>query len=347
MAVQGNIYREAAPSIAGPANLILHVGDGGGSYTGALTITNADPPDGFSENLDASVVGTSGGAITAGGTVTGLAPGGSDDSSLTVTVATDTAGTFGSDVMIAATSDGTGIDSLGTTGLGTYDVPVSFQVNNYATAAIQQTNINQVGGLLSQAGNNYTLDFGTLASGAADATTDLNLVNTKSVLPGVPAATAKPASVAASASSTMSSRAKTTSSSTALRPSTASLTSSSIASPLFPAARPTTTSGRPDHASPWQNSLTPFPRPFPSPGPNPANAFNPCASSGYVCPFYNFLPTAGGSVYFVDPHLKTPYTYQYNLSIEHELAPTLWLRSTTSAAVPKASLRSKTSIPST
>jgi len=34
-----------------------------------------------------------------------------------------------------------------------------------------------------------------------------------------------------------------------------------------------------------------------------------------------FLPiNSGGSVYFVDPHLKTPITYQYNLSLQHELA---------------------------
>ncbi len=34
-----------------------------------------------------------------------------------------------------------------------------------------------------------------------------------------------------------------------------------------------------------------------------------------------FLPfNSGGSAYFVDPHLRTPYTYQYNLSDEHELA---------------------------
>ena len=34
-----------------------------------------------------------------------------------------------------------------------------------------------------------------------------------------------------------------------------------------------------------------------------------------------FLPiNSGGSVYFVDPHLRTPRTYQYNLSVQHELA---------------------------
>ncbi len=35
-----------------------------------------------------------------------------------------------------------------------------------------------------------------------------------------------------------------------------------------------------------------------------------------------FLPiNAGGAVYLVDPHLRTPYTYQYNLSVQHEFAP--------------------------
>lgn len=32
-----------------------------------------------------------------------------------------------------------------------------------------------------------------------------------------------------------------------------------------------------------------------------------------------FLPFGGGGVYFVDPHLRTPYTYQYNLSIQREV----------------------------
>ncbi len=36
-----------------------------------------------------------------------------------------------------------------------------------------------------------------------------------------------------------------------------------------------------------------------------------------------FLPFGGGGVYFVDPHLKTPYIYQYNLSVQRELARNL------------------------
>ncbi len=36
-----------------------------------------------------------------------------------------------------------------------------------------------------------------------------------------------------------------------------------------------------------------------------------------------FLPFGGSSAYFVDTHLRTPYTYQYNLSIQQELAKDL------------------------
>lgn len=32
-----------------------------------------------------------------------------------------------------------------------------------------------------------------------------------------------------------------------------------------------------------------------------------------------FLPVGGGGVFYVDPHLRTPYTYQYNLAIQREL----------------------------
>ncbi|HKV92893.1 MAG TPA: TonB-dependent receptor [Candidatus Angelobacter sp.] len=51
------------------------------------------------------------------------------------------------------------------------------------------------------------------------------------------------------------------------------------------------------------------PNPFPSkPIDHSVNFFNTFGTFG------------GGGVFFVDPHLRTPYTYQFNLSIEHELA---------------------------
>jgi Carboxypeptidase regulatory-like domain/TonB-dependent Receptor Plug Domain len=36
-----------------------------------------------------------------------------------------------------------------------------------------------------------------------------------------------------------------------------------------------------------------------------------------------FLPFGGGGVFFVNPHLRTPYTVQYNLDIQHELVKDL------------------------
>ena len=38
--------------------------------------------------------------------------------------------------------------------------------------------------------------------------------------------------------------------------------------------------------------------------------------------FASFLPY-GGTEFFVDPHLRTPYVYHYSLSLEHELAQKL------------------------
>ncbi|HVG21506.1 MAG TPA: TonB-dependent receptor [Blastocatellia bacterium] len=54
---------------------------------------------------------------------------------------------------------------------------------------------------------------------------------------------------------------------------------------------------------------TGIPNSFPSRPPSPDIDF---AASG-------FTPFGGGGVFFVDPHLRTPYTYQYNLSIQRQI----------------------------
>jgi hypothetical protein len=71
---------------------------------------------------------------------------------------------------------------------------------------------------------------------------------------------------------------------------------------------------------------------FPNAQAGPSGLQDPFAAAGAVNPFpskppaknidFNaagFLPFGGGGVYFVDPHLRTPYVYQYNLSIQREL----------------------------
>ncbi len=63
---------------------------------------------------------------------------------------------------------------------------------------------------------------------------------------------------------------------------------------------------------------------------------NPFGSTGTVNPFPSkppasninfgdsgFLPFGGGGVYFVDPNLRTPYIYQYNLSVQQEITRSL------------------------
>ena len=69
-----------------------------------------------------------------------------------------------------------------------------------------------------------------------------------------------------------------------------------------------------------------------NPSSDPAYLTQPFVATGATNPFPSkppasnidfgasgFLPFGGGGVFFVDPHLRTPYVYQYNFSIEREL----------------------------
>lgn len=78
---------------------------------------------------------------------------------------------------------------------------------------------------------------------------------------------------------------------------------------------------------------------FPSgPGSGPSGLQDPFVSAGAVDPFPSkppsknldfgaagYLPFGGGGVYFVDPHLRTPYVFQYNLSVEQQLSANMLL----------------------
>jgi Carboxypeptidase regulatory-like domain/TonB-dependent Receptor Plug Domain len=65
-------------------------------------------------------------------------------------------------------------------------------------------------------------------------------------------------------------------------------------------------------ADPFPNAGNAIPNPFPSKPVN-HNIFNTPNSGG-------LLPYGGTSIFLDDAHLKTPYTYQYNLSIQREIS---------------------------
>jgi len=94
-----------------------------------------------------------------------------------------------------------------------------------------------------------------------------------------------------------------------LLPSPTTTTNCVPGTPVQPAA---TTAAFPFYSQPWASSTTPIvPNPFPSQPPNPSTAFS--TTTG------DFLPFGAGSIFFVNPRLHTPYDYQYNLSVQHQL----------------------------
>jgi TonB-dependent Receptor Plug Domain/TonB dependent receptor len=86
--------------------------------------------------------------------------------------------------------------------------------------------------------------------------------------------------------------------------------------PFFSAAAIGFPSGK-DIPTTQSSILTFFSDPFGSTG--TPNTF-PSQPVNHNMDFANLLPFGGGSLFFVNPHLKTPYTYQYNLSIQRQLA---------------------------
>ncbi|MGA3402999.1 MAG: choice-of-anchor D domain-containing protein, partial [Acetobacteraceae bacterium] len=177
VSLESNVYRYADPSIIGPVNAIVHVGDGvSDTDSEALVISNTAPADGYSENLDATAQSVVSGNLTgASGTASEIAAGATNTASATFSFSTATAGTVSGEVAVSEISDGSTIDTLGTTLLGTVDVPVSVTVNNYATAALQQT---AGPGELVQTGSVYTLNLGDVAQGTGSDLVGLDIANT-------------------------------------------------------------------------------------------------------------------------------------------------------------------------
>jgi hypothetical protein len=173
--VSGTVYREAQAGIA-LTNPILHVGDPG---TDTVTVANTDPSDGYSENLIAGLTGVTGGFSTTSTGPTGeIAAGSSDSSTFGLSFSTAQAGTVSGSVTLAlATDGGTGpgsIDGFGVLSLAPETVGLTATIDNYATAEVVKLAGTPA---LVQNGNDYSLDFGTVALGAAAPSVDIGVEN--------------------------------------------------------------------------------------------------------------------------------------------------------------------------
>lgn len=170
LAVSGTVYALAAAMLTAPTGVIVHVGEPGAA---SLTVRNTAAANGFSEGLRAFAEGANGGLSLSG--ATGLvAAGSSDDTSLNIGFATAAAGIVSGTLTVDLKSDGTGTSGLGTSDLGDATVPFSATVDNHAVAAIEKTSGS---GGLSQIGNVFFLDFGTLAFGSSPLSANLDVRN--------------------------------------------------------------------------------------------------------------------------------------------------------------------------
>ena len=181
-AAAGSTQIEVIGTVYGPATAFLsaapiyvHQGDDGGTASTTITVSNTAPNNGFAENLDAQVVGF-GPYVTAASGSAVVNPGTSNTTALTASLSTAALGTYSGFVGVALQSNGTGIDSHGTTSLGTIDVPVTINVDQYAVAAMQEISGN---GTMTPTGvaASYQLNLGTVAQYATPLGANLGVLN--------------------------------------------------------------------------------------------------------------------------------------------------------------------------
>ena len=170
LSATGTVYNYATAALASSIVDfgVVHIG---GKAAQLLSLSNAAAIGGYSEALDATLSG-GGGAIAVSGSVSLLAAGSSDGADFSAMLNTAAAGVFTATATLAVTSDGTGIDTLGTTALAGQTITLTGTVNNYATAEWQSS-----AGTLSGTGANVTLDLGLVYAGGPVAQVSLGVLN--------------------------------------------------------------------------------------------------------------------------------------------------------------------------
>ena len=175
LTVTGANYNLAEAQAATTINLgVVHAAT---AASAAITLTNSAAAGGFSEALDAGF-GASASVLSPGGTITGLAAGATDGSTLSITLDDAASGAFSGAVQLLFTSDGAGIDGLGTTSLGSQAVTVSATVDNYALAAFEDPS----GPALTGTSTSETLNLGSIVQGGAALTATIGALNAQAGL---------------------------------------------------------------------------------------------------------------------------------------------------------------------
>jgi Hint domain/von Willebrand factor type D domain len=172
--VVGTVFGPAVAELSA-APVYVHKGDDGGSVTLPITISNIAPLNGYAEVLDAQVV-SFGPYVTAASGSVALSPGLSNDTALTATIPDASLGTYSGNIGIVLYSDGTGIDSHGTTSLGIAYVQATVNVDQHAVAAIEQLGGN---GTLTPTGvsTSYALNLGAVAQYGVPLSANLGVLN--------------------------------------------------------------------------------------------------------------------------------------------------------------------------
>jgi hypothetical protein len=142
MTITGSGIRLASGSAATPLNLgATRINS---TLSGNISVTNTAPNDGFSENLDASIIGTTPQVTGSSGSIAGLGAGQTNSTGLNISLDTAAAGAVSGTATVGFQSDGTGIDGGAPVSVGSQTVTVTGSVYRLASGSAQDVNFGNV-----------------------------------------------------------------------------------------------------------------------------------------------------------------------------------------------------------
>ncbi len=139
--ITGAAYAYAKGGTANGGVVVLANSHVGQAATGYVNLTNSAAANGYSEALDATI-STAATGFTVGGTVIGVAAGSTNSNTLQVGHTATASGAYSGTATLGLTSDGTGIDGLGTTALASQSVTITGAAYAYAVAELSSLTIN-------------------------------------------------------------------------------------------------------------------------------------------------------------------------------------------------------------